>query len=161
MAKLNEYHVAVSRCGKRKGHDGREPVGARTQALALARVRDAPVAEDKCFLAAWRTECPWIIVCTSVSMFTKCSLCNFILLLIDQTPRGQELLRQAFRYRLGSHFEFQGAQRLAHNRIEESCEQSEGRKWFMLIDKMNQATTVCPSIWTQLSTQLFEDKENC
>ena len=29
----------------------------------------------------------------------------------------------------------------------------------MLIDKMDQAKTVCPSIWTQLSTKLFNDKE--
>ena len=89
MAKLKEDHVAIRLRGKRKGPDGREPVDARAHALASARVRDAPVAEEKCFLAAWRTECQWIVVCKSVCMFTKCSVCNYLLLLIDQTPREQ------------------------------------------------------------------------
>ena len=117
------------------------------------------MAEYTCFLEAWLTECPWLIVSKSVSMFTKCSLCNYLLLIIDQCPRDQEVLRQALRFRLGRHFEFQAAQRLAHNRIEEECEQSDGRKWFELIDKMDQAKTVVPSIWTQLSTKLFKDKD--
>ena len=29
----------------------------------------------------------------------------------------------------------------------------------MLIDKMDQKKTVCPTIWSQLATKLFQDQE--
>ena len=137
----------------------RESTDARAYALASTRAADAPWAELDCFLRAWRIECPWLVVCKSVSMFTRCSVCEYLRLLIDQTPRDQESMRQALKNRLGSHFDFQAAQRMAHNRIEEECEQSGGQKWFMLIDKMDQKKTVCPTIWSQLSTKLFQDLE--
>ena len=92
-------------------------------------------------------------------MFTRCSVCEYLRLLIDQTPRDQEYLRQALQTRLGDHFEFQAAQRLSHGVIEEFCVQSGGLEWLMLIDKMDQKKTVCPSIWSQLATALFKDQE--
>ena len=75
-------------------------------------------------------------------MFTRCSVCEYLRLLIDQTPRDQESLRQALTTRLGDHFAFQAAQRLAHARVEEECEQIGGHKWIMLIDKMDQNKTI-------------------
>ena len=80
-------------------------------------------------------------------------------LLIEQTPREQESLRNVLRERLGQHFDFQAAQRLAHGRVEEECAQSGGRKWLMIIDKMDQKKTVVPTIWSQLATPLFKDPE--
>ena len=47
------------------------------------------------FLEAWWVEVPWLVVCKSVSMFTRCSVCEYLRLLIDQTPRDQDELRQA------------------------------------------------------------------
>ena len=95
------------------------------------------------------------MVCKSVSMFTRCSVCEYLRLLIEQTPREQESLRNVLRERLGQHFDFQAAQRLAHGRVEEECAQSGGRKWLMIIDKMDQKKTVVPTIWSQLATPLF------
>ena len=69
---------------------------------------------------------------------------RFLCLLIDQTPRDQVPLRSALQARLGAHYEFQAAQRLAEQRLEDECAHSCGRKWFMLIDKMDQQKTVCP-----------------
>ena len=120
---------------------------------------DIPLADRATFLRAWRIECPWLIVCKSVSMFTRCSVCEYLRLLIDQTPRDQESLRQALQTRLGDHFAFQAAQRLAHARVEEECEQSGGQKWIMLIDAMDQNKTICPAIWSRLSTRLFQEHE--
>ena len=79
-------------------------------------------------------------------MFTRCSVCEYLRLLIDQVPRDQVHLRAALMARLGEHYDFQAAQRLAENRLEEECAHSGGRKWFMLIDKMDQQKTVCPTI---------------
>ena len=118
---------------------------------------DHPIADYACFLQAWRTECPWLVVCKSVSMFTKCGLCEYLKLLVEQTPRDQGPLRETLRTRLGQHFAFQAAQRLAQGRLEEEAQQSQGRKWFMKIDKMDQNKTVTPTIWSQLCTPLFKD----
>ena len=120
---------------------------------------DIPLASCETFLRAWRIETPWLIVCKSVSMFTRCSVCEYLRLLIDQTPRDHARLRQALQTRLGEHFAFQAAQRLAHARLEEECDQSGGQKWMMLIDKMDQKKTICPTIWSQLATKLFQDHE--
>ena len=60
--------------------------------------------------------------------------------------------------RLGDHYEFQAAQRLAIGRLEELCAQRGGAKWLMLIDQMDQAKTVRPAIWSQLATNMLQDK---
>ena len=138
---------------------GQPTANAAAYAAAAARMADVPLAEQDCFMRAWRIECPWLIVCKSVSMFTRCSVCEYLRLLIDQTPRDQVHLRSALQARLGDHYDFQAAQRLAELRLEEECVHSGGRKWFMLIDKMDQQKTVCPTIWSQLATKMFADKE--
>ena len=50
---------------------------AAAYAAAAQRMADVPLAELDCFMRAWRMECPWLIVCKSVSMFTRCSVCEF------------------------------------------------------------------------------------
>lgn len=118
---------------------------------------DHPLADYTTFLEAWRKEVPWLVVCKSVCMFVRCGVCEYLKLLIEQTPRDQESLRTALRSRLGAHFQFQAAQRLAQGRLEEEAQQSQGRIWFMKIDKMDQKKAVTPTIWSQLSTALFKD----
>ena len=68
-------------------------------------------------------------------------------------------LRSALQARLGDHYEFQAAQRLADHRLAEECVHSGRAKWCMLIDKIDQQTTVCPATWFQLSTMLFQDQD--
>ena len=121
--------------------------------------KDVPLADMSTFLKAWRMEVPWLIVSKSVSMFTRCSVCEYLKLLKEQTPKDQEKLRAAIEARLGRHFEFQAAQRLAHARVEEDCAQSGGQKWLMISDKMDQKKTVVPTVWSQLPTPLFKDPD--
>ena len=109
------------------------------------------------FLEAWRVECPWIVVAKSIGMFTRCSVCDYLKLLIEQCPREEHDLREFLKYRLGRHFDFQAAQRLAHGRVEEDAAQSAGEHWLMLIDKMDQRKTMVPSVWSQLRTPLFKE----
>ena len=109
------------------------------------------------FLQAWRVECPWIVVAKSMGMFTRCSVCDYLKLLIEQCPREEDDLREFLKDRLGQHFDFQAAQRLAHGRLEEDAAQSAGEHWFVLIDKMDQRKTVVPSIWSQIRTPLFKE----
>ncbi len=118
---------------------------------------DRTLADYPTFLKAWRQEVPWIILCRSVSMFVRCGVCEYLKLLVEQCPREQDSLRNALKDRLGSHFQFQSAQRLAQGRLEEQCQQSGGAQWFMKIDKMDQKKTVTPTVWSQLATPLFKD----
>ena len=153
------YALACRKSKKRSADGHSATATAAAYAAAAARMADVPLAEPDCFMKAWRIECPWLIVCKSVSLFTQCSVCEYLRLLIDQTPRDQVHLRSALQARLGDHYDFQAAQRLAELRLEEECAHSGGRKWFMLIDKMDQQKTVCPTIWSQLGTKMFQDKE--
>ena len=108
-------------------------------------------------LYSWKLECPWIVVAKSVGMFTRCSVCDYLKLLIEQCPREEHDLHEFLKDCLGKHFDFQAAQRLAHGRVEEEAAQSGGEHWLMLIDKMDQRKTVVPSVWSQLRTPLFKE----
>ena len=86
-------------------------------------------ADYTTFLKAWRVECPHIVVCKSVSMFTRCGLCDYLQEQLARTPHCQKEVVSMLRHRLGKHYEFQSAQRLAMARIEEKCRRSGGAEW--------------------------------
>ena len=44
------------------------------------------------FLAAWRCECPWLVVMKSVSKFVKCNLCEYLRRQIDMTARNEVVI---------------------------------------------------------------------
>ena len=58
--------------------------------------------------------------------------------------------------RLADHYKFQSAQRLAQKRLQENCYQSNGTKWFIKTDKMDEKATVVPTVWSQLRTPTFQ-----
>ena len=93
----------------------------------------------------------------SVGIFTRCSVCDYLKLLIEQTPRDQCALRERLKYRLGLHFDFQAAQRLTLGRVDEKAAQSGGAHWCMLIDKTDQRKTAAPCVWSQLAKPLFKE----
>ena len=68
--------------------------------------------------------------------------------------RSSEMLHKD---RLGQHYDFQSAQRLAQGRSMEHCIQSCGRKWFFKIDKMDQNSCMVPTVWSQLASSLFKE----
>ena len=113
-------------------------------------------ASPSIFLEAWRQELPVVTVQASVCKFTKCGLCMYLKRQCDVTPRSQPQLLEVYKRRLGQHFNFQSAQRLAEDRIEEVCRMSEGKKWIMHIDKMDQHTTEVPQVWSLAATPLMK-----
>ena len=52
-------------------------------------------------------------------------VCEYLKWLIDHTPRTKRDVMQMYLARLGQHFDFQIAQRMAIARIEEVCVQSD------------------------------------
>ena len=108
-----------------------------------------PFASVGVFRESWRCECPWLIVERGTSTFTACGICTYLRQQIDLVPRGQPDILDALKERLARHYEFQSAQRLAQARVEEICHQSQGTKWSMVIDKMDQQRTILPAVWAQ------------
>ena len=108
------------------------------------------------FLRSWRCETPWIVIPKHLGKFLKCALCEWLKLQIDKTPRTDPELMNMFKNRLTDHYQFQSAQRMAQKRLQEHCYQSNGTKWFMKTDKMDEKATVVPTVWSQLSTPFFQ-----
>ena len=80
---------------------------------------------------------------------------SFFKVQIDTAARGSAMLPLLQR-RLGIHFQFQAAQRIAQYRIEELCVHSQGDDWMMKIDRMDQTKTNLPCLWQLLHTPLFK-----
>lgn len=95
---------------------------------ASRRMTDVPLASLDTFMKAWRAKCPWLAICNSVSMSTRCNVCEHLRSLIDQTSPSQDAMRSALQARLGEHHEFQAAQRMAHGLVEETRSQSGGER---------------------------------
>ena len=91
---------------------------------------DHKCADISTFLKCWRTECFWVVVAKSQSMFTRCGVCEFLKNMLDSTPREQTQLHAAIRDRLAKHYAFQSAQRLAQSRLEEQRLRSSGSEWW-------------------------------
>lgn len=108
------------------------------------------------FLTAWRTELPWLLIHHSTSKFVACGICEYLREQINLTPRTMPQVIDAYRTRLGEHYAFQSAQRLAQDNLEEACLQSNGLRWFMKIDKMDMHAINLPTIWNQLATPFFK-----
>jgi len=123
------------------------------------RSRGLESAQLGVFLHAWRCETPWIVIPRRLGGFLKCGLCEWLKLQIDRTPRTQPELMSILKERLTTHFQFQSAQRMVQSRIQEHCYQSNGTKWFIKTDKMDEKATVVPTQWSQLSTPFFQKGE--
>ena len=63
------------------------------------KANNLPFASLPVFLAAWRCECPWLVVMKSVSKFVKCNLCEYLKMQIDQTPRSEVQVMEILRDR--------------------------------------------------------------
>ena len=69
------------------------------------------------------------MVVKSMTMFTSCGLRDFLQNELAKCPRSETQVVEMLKRRLGRHYEFQSAQRLAMGRIEEQCRRSGGDEW--------------------------------
>ena len=63
------------------------------------------------------------------SMFTGCAMCKFLQRLLSNTARSEQALLQTVRNRLGRHYAFQAAQRLADDKLCEEARRSNNTIW--------------------------------
>ena len=114
-----------------------------------------PYASLSVFLMCWRVDVSWLVIAPGNQQQSKCGVCMFFKLQIDSAQRGSAAL-SLLKSRLGMHFQFQAAQRLCQDRVEEACAQSQGDLWMMKIDRMDQSKTILPAIWALLPSPLFK-----
>ena len=147
-------------CPNREGcalPGGRKRFYYNLYAVQRTEQRGCTPASYMYFLLTWRTDLPWLTICDAIGSFKKCGICTFIRQQIDSVPRNRGLLLDALKVRLARHFEFQGAQRIRLARIEEVCRQSQGVRWCMLVDRMDQNKTNLPSIAALERSDLFKE----
>ena len=83
---------------------------ARTEEHLQVR-SEAGIASEVLFLQVWRWELPWLIVHHCKCMFTSCSVCSYLTLLIQQCPKSEWPQLDFLKTRLGNHFQFQASHR--------------------------------------------------
>ena len=76
---------------------------------------------------------------------------------MDNAPHTQKLVLESLLTRLGQRFDFQSALRLVIGSSEEMCDQSNGRCWLMLIDKIGQNAAALPTISNMSKSTFFKD----
>ena len=118
--------------------------------------QNLPYASLMQFRTCWRIEVPWLVICHSLSSFTRCGLCEYLKMQVDLCPRANSTLLATYQRRLGRHWQFQSSQRVRIDRVAEICRQSEGARWLLITDKMDQVKTIIPMEWSQASTPLFK-----
>lgn len=102
------------------------------------------VASLPWFLQAWRQELPWIVLRSSSGQFTKCGLCEYLKLLASTAKDAS--VKQRVLLRLGAHYDFQGAQRIALDNLFKQSERDPAELLAMGWDKMDQSKTLLPRV---------------
>lgn len=76
-------------------------------------------------------ECYYIHIASRTSMFVGCFVCKFLQSLLAQTSCEHVELLKAIGLRLGKHYAFQAAQRLADERLIEAARRSNHVEWYL------------------------------
>jgi len=109
------------------------------------------VASETYFLKVWRQELPGLVLRSASGPFTHCGLCDYMRMLI--TEAVDEHVRNALPFKLGQHYEFQSAQRVAMSSLFADSERNPADILAMGWDKMYQAKTILPRVKALANTQ--------
>lgn len=112
------------------------------------------VASESYFLAMWRTELPWIVLRSPQGPFTHCGLCDYMKMLISSTEDKQ--MKHLLTMRLGEHYDFQSAQRVAISNIFAESERAPDELFACSWDKMDQAKTMVPRVKSLANTNFLK-----
>ncbi len=106
------------------------------------------------FLQVWREELPWVEIRASSGPFTHCGLCDYLKMLIASATDAR--VRQALLLRLGAHYDFQAAQRIAMSSIFRQSERDAANLLAISWDKMDQLKTIIPRVRQLANTNFFK-----
>ena len=106
------------------------------------------------FLLAWRVELPFIEVRSSTGPFTHCGLCDYLRCVVASA--GDADAKRHAVLRLGEHYDFQAAQRIAMNAMIAASERDPTELFVVSWDKMDQAKTIVPRVKALANTLFFK-----
>ncbi|CAK0805100.1 unnamed protein product [Prorocentrum cordatum] len=111
----------------------------------------AHIASQSYFLKVWRQELPWLQLRAASGPFTHCGFCDFLHMLI--TEAKDQYVKDLLLRKLGQHYEFQAAQRMAMNQLFAESERHPEELVTVGWDKMDQAKTILPRVKALSNTQ--------
>ncbi len=120
----------------------------------VREVPDNQIASLSYFLKVWRTELPWVKLRAPSGPFTHCGLCDFMRLLIGSTKEAG--MKHQLLLRLGDHYAFQAAQRIAISNIFAESQRDPGELLAIGWDKMDQAKNIIPRVKSLANTQFMK-----
>jgi hypothetical protein len=106
------------------------------------------------FRRTWSQDFPFITRRSPQGLFTHCGLCDFLRMLISITQ--DQMLKKSLLLRLGSHYDFQAAQRAAMNAVFEESKRCPLEVFAVSWDKMDQAKTILPKLQALSNTALMK-----
>ena len=112
------------------------------------------IASIAWFIKVWRDELPWVKIRAPSGPFTHCSICEYLKMLIAATVDAT--LRSALVVRLGNHYDFQAAQRIAMSNLFRASERDPLEMMAVAWDKMDQQKTIIPRVCSLASTSFFK-----
>ena len=74
-------------------------------------------------------ECFHVVIAERTCLFVACQLCKFLQGMVAATPGQHSEVLDALKLRLGRHYAFQAAQRLADERLMEQARRSDQTEW--------------------------------
>ena len=107
-------------------------------------IAEERIASMTTFLDAWRQELPWIQIRTPSGPFTRCGVCEYLKMLLGKA--SDTSLRSILLARLGSHYDFQSAQRIAMTNLFRESERDPHELMAVAWDKMDQQKTIIPRV---------------
>ena len=121
--------------------------------LALIKL-NAHLLDPFIITAPETQECYYIHIASQTSMFVGCFVCKFLQSLLAQTSREHVELLKAIRLRLGKHYGFQAAQRLADERLIEAARRSNHVEWYLVLSLIMSVSMA--SMWPQSICSHFD-----
>lgn len=111
----------------------------------------AHTASHKYFLRVWRQELPFVELRCASGPFTHCGFCDFLHMLISEAK--DNYVKDVLLRKLGQHYEFQAAQRMAMSLLFADSERCPREVLAIGWDKMDQAKTILPRVKALANTQ--------
>ena len=115
---------------------------------------DNSVGQVNLFYKVWRNEFPWLKIRTESSLFAKCGLCEFLHSAAHAATTTEA--RMMFTARLGRHYAFAAAQRLALSNLWAEASANPREVALISIYKMDQSKTMIPRMHGMLKTQIMK-----
>ena len=123
----------------------------------FGKIQEELFASMVVFLKVWRIELPFVTRRSAAGPFSHCGLCDYFQMIINRCEH--QALRNALMLRLGKHFDFQGSQRIAVERLFEKSMHDPLEDAVVGWDKMDSQKVIVPRMRALSRTAFLKNAE--